>query len=114
MSKRRQRPITPEEAESLLGGGSLLDRIARGAPGTEKPTTNERLRENRPGEQTKDSVKTGPGEGNEKRLKVSLYLSTEEINALDAQIIKVRKDTGRSPRRTHLIREAIQTWLEKQ
>jgi hypothetical protein len=53
-------------------------------------------------------------EDKEETLKVSLYLTPEEINALDTQIILRRSKTGKSPRRSHLIREAIQMWLSSQ
>ena len=48
------------------------------------------------------------------RRKVSLYLAPDEIDALDRLIIQRRKETGRSPRRSHLIREAIHSWLKQQ
>jgi hypothetical protein len=97
----KQKRITTEEAEELLGGGSLLDRIGR-AKMAEQPM---------PARETE--LQTKKDEPNPV-IKVSLYLSSDEIDALDAQIIKRRKQTGRSPRRTHLIREAIDVWLSQQ
>ena len=62
---------------------------------------------------TKDKRQiAGSNEEQEETLKVSLYLTPKEINALDEQIIKRRKVTGRSIRRSYLIREALQFWLE--
>jgi hypothetical protein len=98
----KRQPISTEEAEELMGGGSLLDRIGRGTPVIEQPST-----EQKSGEEGEKSATAKP-------IKVSLYLYPDEVNALDTQIIKRRKETGHSPRRTHLIREAIHAWLKQQ
>ena len=100
----KKQPFSKEEAEDLIGGGSLLDRVGRGEAVAAKPAVGEASAS---GRKAAEEVE----EGADQVIKVSLYLSTEEINALDAEIAKRRKKTGRSPRRTHLIREAIQAWL---
>lgn len=109
MPKQGAKPITAQEAEELLGGGSLLDRIGRNQVdrGMEKENSQKTLH-------AKSLEKTTEEREGERLIKVSLYLSPEEINALDAQIIKQRQQTGRSPRRTHLIRHAIHDWLKQQ
>jgi hypothetical protein len=105
----RKQPISSEEAEELLGGGSLLDRIGRGKAMVKQPTTAKG-----PQPQQEEEVAHDPMAEKSQAMKVSLYLSPAELDALDAQIIKRRQATGRSPRRTHLIREAIQAWLKQQ
>jgi hypothetical protein len=45
-------------------------------------------------------------------VKLSLYLIPDEVDALDQLVMKRRRETGRSPRRNALIREAIQQYIK--
>ena len=45
-------------------------------------------------------------------VKLSLYLNPDEVDALDQLVMKRRRETGRSPRRNALIREAIQQYIK--
>jgi hypothetical protein len=93
----KRRRLSQEEAEELVGGGSLLDRIGRKEPiiPTHKPNP---------------SV-TKLQEHEEELMKLSLYLTPQEVNDLDRLVMKQRLETGRSPRRNQLIREAIQAYI---
>jgi len=100
MSKKRSQ-ITVEETDEMFGG-DILDRVTvtrdRHAPGSDPP-----------------SAAIEPEDPDDsKPIKVSLYLKPEAINALDEVIMQRRLQDGSSPRRTHLIREAIELWLEAQ
>ena len=88
--------VTLKDTEDMFG--DILDRI---------PST---VREH--SDQARPSPPPQPEETD--TIKVSLYLTPQEVNALDEQIIKRRQQTGKSPRRSHLIREAIELWLTQQ
>jgi len=98
---KKKAVITEETTGEMFG--DILDRL----PG--------RLGEE-PEKQARAVSKPRPQRGKAmiKPIKVSLYLPPEDVNALDQVIIKRRKETGRSPRRTHLIQEAIHAWLKQQ
>jgi hypothetical protein len=96
MSTKRRR-LSSEEAEELVGGGSLLDRIGRKDPVL-------------PVEKATASI-SKPQEQEEELMKLSLYLTPQEVNDLDRLVMKRRLETGRSPRRNQLIREAIQAYI---
>src|SRR5262245_18120393 len=96
----KRRPLSPTEAEALVGGGSLLDRIGRNEPILPATTT-----------QPQDTVSVQSSEERgEELMKLSLYLSPQEVNDLDRLVMQKRLATGRSPRRNQLIREAIQAY----
>lgn len=103
MSEKR-RPLSSEEAEELVGGGGLLDRIGRKEPIVPNDTLH--------GQQATPTARKRKKK--EESIKLSLYLSPSEVNALDHLVIKQRSETGRSPRRNQLIREAVQAYLKKQ
>lgn len=96
MTQRRAQ-IDPEATGAAFG--DILDRMPGRAPQAAPPVSQPRQRP-RPQQESKP-------------IKVSLYLSPEDINALDAIIMQRRLEEGVSPRRTHLIREAIHQWLEE-
>jgi hypothetical protein len=103
MSEKR-RPLSSEEAEELVGGGSLLDRIGRNEPIVQDDSSNDQ----------QEIPPTGKPKPKERDLiKLSLYLTPSEVNSLDRLVMKQRSETGRSPRRNQLIREAVQEYLRK-
>ena len=99
MSNKR-RPLSQEEAEELVGGGGLLDRIGRNEPVIPADKPNPSARKSQ--------------EHEEELMKLSLYLTPQEVNDLDRLVMKRRLETGRSPRRNQLVREAIQAYLTKE
>jgi len=100
----KRRPISQEEAEELVGGGGLLDRIGRNEPVISDDYS--RSQATKPTQHQEDK--------GEELMKLSLYLSPQEVNDLDRLVMKRRLETGRSPRRNQLVREAIQAYLEKE
>jgi len=98
---KKKAEITEETTGEMFG--DILDRLS--GRHVEEPEIQAR---------TKPKPRPQQGTTKSKPIKVSLYLPTEDINALDQVIIKRRKETGKSPRRTHLIQEAIHSWLEQQ
>ena len=94
------------EAETDAMFEDILDRI----PGSAEPAKADKVAPPPPSQPAEDQLAAEETE----TVKVSLYLTQPEINALDLQIIKRRQETGKSPRRSHLIREAIQLWLDQQ
>lgn len=97
----KRRPLSNAEAEALVGGGSLLDRIGRTEPVISTDPSPKQAA-------TFNEEVEGKGE---ELMKLSLYLSPQEVNDLDRLVMKQRLATGRSPRRNQLIREAIQAYL---
>lgn len=97
----KRRPLSSTEAEALVGGGSLLDRIGRNEPVSPADPS-----------QTQVTKSAQPSEDKgEELMKLSLYLSPQEVNDLDRLVMQRRLETGRSPRRNQLVREAIQAYL---
>ncbi|MCB0358171.1 MAG: hypothetical protein KDD44_00995 [Bdellovibrionales bacterium] len=89
--------------------GDILDRM----PGRRSQVDSRASqRQGRPIQPVARTERMAPAET--KAIKVSLYLAPEDINALDAIIMQRRLEEGVSPRRTHLIREAIHQWLASQ
>ena len=100
----KRRPLSQEEAEELVGGGGLLDRIGRNEPIiSDDPPRSQAIK-----------ATSHQGNNGEDLMKLSLYLSPQEVNDLDRLVMKRRLETGRSPRRNQLVREAIQAYLEKE
>jgi Ribbon-helix-helix protein, copG family len=47
-------------------------------------------------------------------LKVSVYLTQNDLDGLDQQVIASRPTSGKKRDRSELIREAVRTWLKTQ
>jgi hypothetical protein len=101
---KKKGQITEAETDDMFE--DILDRI----PGSAGPSRAEPVTTPPPSQPAEDQS----GADEAETVKVSLYLTQPEIDALDLQIIKRRQQTGKSPRRSHLIREAIQLWLGQQ
>jgi len=113
MAKRAN--VSESEVDELFGEGDIFDRVVNKAPPRRQPSRPERAAtaSRRTPAPTPEPEDEEP-ERAEKAVKVSLYLLPDDISMLDEIIIERRKRTGRSARRTHLIREAIQTWMKAQ
>jgi hypothetical protein len=100
MAKKKGQ-VTPEDTEAMFG--DIVDRI----PGTVEDSSDQA-----PAKPKQQPPK--PFHSEKATIKVSLYLTPQEINDLDMEIMNRREKTGKSPRRSHLIREAIKMWLSTQ
>lgn len=98
MAKRKGQ-VTAEDTQEMFG--DITDRISGTVDSSSEPVPAS------PKQQE-------PKQSKSETVKVSLYLTPEEITALDYEIIKRREKTGKSPRRSHLIQEAVQIWLKAQ
>ena len=82
MSNKRRR-LSATEAEELVGGGSLLDRISRNEPIIPNEQANAQA-----------IMPAQPQEEKEEELmKLSLYLTPQEVNDLDRLVMKRRLET---------------------
>jgi len=114
MAKRAN--VSDAEVDKLFGEGDIFDRVVNKPRTRQQPsrptrvsTTDRRI----PVPASAASEDDEPGRV-EKTVKVSLYLFPDDISRLDQIIIDRRTRTGRSTRRTELMREAIGVWLKAQ
>lgn len=115
MAKRAN--VTDAQVDEVFGnGGDIFDRVVDNPRPHDKRSRPARVANatRRPPVPTVAEPEEEESEQGDKAVKVSLYLLPDDISKLDQIIIDRRKRTGRSARRTHLIREAIQTWMKAQ
>jgi len=113
MAKRAN--VSDTQVDELFDTGDIFDRVVDKPRPEEQPSRSAQV----PTADRRTPVPVYASEGDElerveKAVKVSLYLLPGDVSRLDEIIIERRKRTGRSTRRTALIREAIQLWLKSQ
>ena len=107
-----------DASEELFGGSGLLDRLGKGKAMVETLAPEEAPKPQDIKASRRDSTKMPKRQispkGEREKVRVSVYLALGDLDALDQQVIKNRKKTGRKKDRSALIREAVRFWLQTQ
>jgi len=104
--------VTNEEAEAVFGGASLLDRLGKGRPVVETaPAEQEEKRQSAKAPKRQSAQEAVV---KSEHVRISVYLTPDDLEALDQQVIKARRRAERRKDRSALIREAIRFWLAAQ
>jgi hypothetical protein len=117
----KTKPVaTTDDAEEIFGGYGLLDRLGKGRSVVETPSVQEEERPISKKASTSEDAKSSKhhsathAETESKTIRISVYLTPEDLDALDQQVIASRRRSGRKKDRSELIREAVRSWLATQ
>lgn len=102
--------------DEIFGTSSLLDRLGTGKPVVSAPARKPARRsttapKHQSAKATKPSVME-VADGPSQHVRVSVYLSPDDLDELDHQVIRTRSTLGKKRDRSDLIREAVRYWLK--
>ncbi len=116
MAKDKPEPTSGKD-EDIFGGPALLDRLGKGKAVIEATRSGKAkgAKVSR-SQSTKASKRQSAKEPDveAETVKVSVYLTPDDLEALDQAVIASRRTTGRKKDRSELIREAVRLWLKSQ
>ncbi len=116
MAKDKPEPTTGKD-EDIFGSPGLLDRLGKGKAVIEATrSAKEKGAKVTRGQSAKALKRQRSKESTPEAetVKVSVYLTQNDLDALDQRVISSRRETGRKKDRSELIREAVRLWLKAQ